>query len=260
MVEIEFNYKGRIIIIQANPDDKMKDILQKIIIKTQKNIDDINCMYGENEINENMSFIELATSEDKQRKKMCIFVDDKINKNKLEQNKNTKKAKNIICPKCKENIRLYFKNYKISLYDCKNNHKIEDILLNEFEKTQNIDESKIICDICKKTNKSETLNNKFFICFSCNINICPLCFSNHDKNHNIIDYEKKQFIFNMHSELFNLYCQECKKDICLKCQKEHNGHKIIYYDEIMPEISNLNEEIQNLKIKIDKYKRDIKEI
>ena len=44
-------------------------------------------------------------------------------------------------------------DYKINIYECKNGHKIENILLNEFEETQNIDRNNIICNICKKNNK-----------------------------------------------------------------------------------------------------------
>ena len=158
-----------------------------------------------------------------------IFVNNKENNKKEIQNKSLKKASNIICPQCKENIRFNINDYKITLYDCKNKHKIEDILLNEFENTLNIDESKIICDICKKNNKSDITNNIFFICLSCQMNICPSCSSSHDKNHKIIDYEKNNFICNLHSDLFNSYCNNCKKDICLICLKnnEHIDHSII---------------------------------
>ena len=38
-------------------------------------------------------------------------------------------------------------NIKKNLFDCKNNHNINNILLNEYE--NNIDISKIICNNCK---------------------------------------------------------------------------------------------------------------
>ena len=43
------------------------------------------------------------------------------------------------------------KEQKINLYGCKNNHKKENIKLDEYMKTQNIDLSKIICARCQKT-------------------------------------------------------------------------------------------------------------
>ena len=58
------------------------------------------------------------------------------------------------------------KDYKIELYECINGHKIENILLNEFEETQNIDLLNIICDICKKNNKSISYNNIFYKCLT----------------------------------------------------------------------------------------------
>ena len=71
-----------------------------------------------------------------------------INKNN-DDNKEELISKDIICPECKENILLDFENYKINLKGCKNNHKINNILFKEFEETQKIDISQIICDICK---------------------------------------------------------------------------------------------------------------
>ena len=46
---------------------------------------------------------------------MTIIVNDEQSENFS----NIEKSKYIICPKCKENIKLLIKDYKISLYDCK---------------------------------------------------------------------------------------------------------------------------------------------
>ena len=56
------------------------------------------------------------------------------------------------------------KNFKINFYGCKNNHKINNIFLNEYEETQKNYLSSILCDLCKKSNKNNTINNEFFIC------------------------------------------------------------------------------------------------
>ena len=93
-------------------------------------------------------------------------------------------------------------------------------MFNEFFDFQKIDESKIICDKCigvDKNKKSEVNNNLFYKCLICNINLCPLCKDKHDKTHNIIDYDQKYFICNLHNESFFSYCNNCKKDICLIC-------------------------------------------
>ena len=71
-------------------------------------------------------------------------------------------------------------DYKIKLFDCKSKHNLENILLNEFEGTQNIDLAQIKCDICKNNNKSNSYNNIFYKCNTCNKNICALRKENHE--------------------------------------------------------------------------------
>ena len=45
------------------------------------------------------------------------------------------------------------------------------------------------------------------------MNLCPLCKSNHDKDHKIINYEQKYFICEEHNKEYNSYCEACKKDL-----------------------------------------------
>ena len=88
----------------------------------------------------------------------------------------------------------------INLLECKNNHKKNNISLEDFEKTQMIDLEKIKCAICKENNKENTYNNEFYKCEEYNINICPLCKLKHNKEHNIINYDKIHYICNKHNE------------------------------------------------------------
>ena len=104
---------------------------------------------------------------DKNGKKINIFVYN--NKNK--DNKKKIISNEIICPECKENILININNYKINLYECKNGHKKENILLNEYENMQKIDISKIVCNNCYKNNNN--INEELYICNKCNINLCP---------------------------------------------------------------------------------------
>ena len=145
------------------------------------------------------------------------------------------KSKNVICPECGEDIRIKIENYKIRLYGCKNGHEIKDIIIEEYENIQGIDISKIKCNKCEN-NKSNTYNNEFYRCIKCKINICPLCKSKHDKNHDIINYENKNYICENHNEVLMKYCNDCKKNICISCSNEHKYHKTIYYDNIIPDI------------------------
>ena len=49
--------------------------------------------------------------------------------NETNENKNviTRKADQVICPKCGEISKMILKNYKISTFDCKKKHKIDNI-------------------------------------------------------------------------------------------------------------------------------------
>ena len=50
---------------------------------------------------------------------------------------------------------INIKDFKIELFNCKNKDINENISFADFEQSQLIDESKIKCDICNNSNKSE---------------------------------------------------------------------------------------------------------
>ena len=96
-----------------------------------------------------------------------------------------------------------------------------------------------------------------YICNKCNMNLCPLCKSNHDKNHKIINYDDKYYICNKHNKEYNSYCAKCNKDICILCEKDHEGHNIKPFSKMIPEISeapNAISEINELLLNIFKTK------
>ena len=225
MAQVEFQYNGIIDIIQCNKDQKMEEICNNFLSKLNLNTNDIKYIYNGGEgkqFDKNMTFDEMANSFDKTRKKMTILV---VNKNNLDKNNILIRSKRIICPECGEDIKIKkIENFKIDLFECKNNHKINNILINDFEKTQMINLKNIKCDICKEKNKSNTDNNEFYKCYECNINICPTCKLKHDAEHNIINYDKIHYICNKHDDKFVNYCNECKKNICLLCEIEHSTH------------------------------------
>ena len=257
MAEIIFNFKGNKTIIQSNKGEKMKNIFDKFISKIQLDKNSIYFLYSGNIVNEELNFEELANKEDKIRNKMIILVNDSTISNDISS---IKKLKNIICPICKENIKLNLEEYKICLSECKNEHEIDKILINKFEETQIIDISKIECEKCKATNKNETYENKFYRCNTCKINICPMCKSSHDKTHKIINYDNKNYICEKHSEAYSLYCKKCKKDICMYCEKEHNNHEIISFGKIFPNIDEIKVKKEKIREKMDKIKYDVKEM
>ena len=257
MSQVKFIFNGENTIIQCNSNEKMKDICQKF--KEKVNIDsNKNIFYsynGQLGIKEESVFEEVANKGDKLRKKMSIIVFENNEQTKEKEN-DIIKSQNIICPICKENILMDIKDYKINLHDCKNNHKIENILLDEFEETQNIDRIQVTCDICKKYNKSISYNNIFYKCNSCNKNICPICKSNHDKSHVIINYDDKFYICDKHNESYISYCETCKLNICILCDK-HKDHKRILFSDILPKKEKLIIKKNRVKEYIDKFNKDI---
>ena len=72
----------------------------------------------------------------------------------------------------------------------------------------------------------------------------------HDKSHYIYDYNEKDFICSKHYDTFNSYCIECKKDICVLCEKKHTYHDLITYGNIVPNIDEYNKQLKTLEKKI----------
>ena len=241
MAEAIFKYNGIDTLILCKIEDKMKDICEKFSIKRQIDINKLIFIYGGGIINLELKYKEIANEIDKQNLKMYILVYDSSS-NILNEKERIIKSKDVICPRCGEICLINFKEYKVTLNNCKNKH--ENILtLNEYENTQNINENRIICNICNKNNKSESYNNRFFRCGTCNKNICLLCREKHNKEHIIIDYENKNYICNKHNESYILYCEDCKKNLCMQCQIEHiKNHILILYTNIIPDIDNIKKE------------------
>ena len=264
MAEVIFNYEGKTIIIQCNINDKMKDIIDKFLIKITNNENNLYYLYNGTITNDNLTFNEQANNIDKDRRKMNIIV---VKKEEVIDIIKEIISKDIICPECKENALMNLDNFRLNFHDCKNNHNINKISFNEFEQTQKMIINKIICDICHIKNKGNSPNNEFYKCNTCNINICQICKNNHDKNHKIIDYDDKNYICQKHNEPFIEYCSTHKKDMCMLCQTEHEGDKIIEFknmlikkEEMLKSMTDLNELIANFKFKINIIKEQIDRI
>ena len=269
MLKVEFQYKGGKTVIQAIEENKMRQICSKFAQKAQLDNNSLYFMYSGNTVNLDLSIAQLINKTDKERKAMSIIAIDHSNES---GNNSIISSPYVICPICKETARFEINKYRIKIYNCKNGHVVDNILLKEFENTQLIDESLIVCDECKKNNKGNTYNKEMYICNKCNKKLCPLCKSSHDKNHIIINYEQKNYICNNHNKEYNSYCETCNKDICLLCKKEHKGHKIILYDEIIQEklmskedlkafinliINSINKKMEMIINKINNVKKNI---
>ena len=106
MAEVQFIYNVVNTTIQCQLNEKMKDICRKF--KDKENLNNLNLHYsysGNLGINGELNFEEIANREDKLRKKMSIIVFDNLIDIK-EQETDIIKSKYIICPECKEHIRI----------------------------------------------------------------------------------------------------------------------------------------------------------
>ena len=255
MAQVVFQYNDVITSILCRENQKISETFNNFAVFKHIDGNEINYYYNGKVISQsdkNLTFNQMANSIDKERKKMNIIV---INNEK--QPEIIFRPKHIICPKCNRNIKMKINNrYNIDLYDCENNHKINNISFDEFEKIQIVNLSKIKCDICK-VNKIKKYNKKFYKCNECNINICLL---NHNQNHIMIDYDKIDYICNKHEEPFTSYCKKCNKNICLICEKDHINHENISLKEIIFVKKDLLIKINEIKNIINIYNENINKI
>ena len=258
MTKVEFNYKGSITIILCQEDEQMEEICKRYANKTLLDLNNKYFLYNGNSINLQLTYSQIINNIDRERKIMSILVYD------LNTTQITNRTSNIInsafpiCPICHENIKLDLLDYKLSLSECKNKHS-KIMLVKDFINSQNIDLSKIICNICHRT-KSESYNNEMFICNTCHIVLCPLCQTNHEKKHKKINYDLKHNICPSHNETFVSYCKSCNINICVRCQKEHMKHDILLFGEIIPDKDELLDKLLDFRKVLDIFNNDIEDI
>ena len=243
-IKIIINFKGNEKNIEINKFTRIGSVLNSYSKEIDKDINNLYFISNGDLINLEKSFSDIC-----EKKEISILVYEYENEN---DNEELKISKNIICPICKEICRIYFKDYKITLNNCKNGHKISKILFEELNNFQKINESKIVCKKCSN-NKNETIDNKFYICLNWNINLCPLCRLNHSKNEKknlIIDYDIKSKVCNEHLERFILHCEKCNNDFCDNC----NHHKVHKNSFLFKYIKKMKVKRDDLRIKIDKLK------
>ena len=255
MEEISISFEGNTESFKCKCNDKKNNSVNKFSKEKNSDEKNINYLYKGKKINKELTSNEQLNQEDKNQKSINTIVNKK---NDEKNNQILILSKEIICPQCKENILLDIKDFKINLQGCKNGHKINNILLHKYEESQKIDSSKIICQECNNTNKYESHNHEFYICCNCSKNLCPLCKSNHDKTHIVINYEDKNYICKKHNESYIKYCETCKENICIICEKKHNNHNIHYLGKILVSREELEESNENLRIVIDKFKYKVK--
>jgi hypothetical protein len=252
MPEVNFVYNGTKTTIICKEKDILKEVFNKFIIKT--NVQNKNIIYCFNgKIADENKTVAQMTKE----KSLTITAHDVDNSPPPIIN-NITQSNEVICPECKSSAFLKIEDYKFNLKCSKNGHIFKNILIKDYLKTQEIDNSKIICSYCKIKNRSNIFNNNnFFRCGTCGGDICQSCTIKHNQNHIIINYDERNYICNNHNEIYTFYCNTCKINICLKCKNSHTKHEMINYVDILINENDIQNHMKDIRKQIDIFKEKI---
>ena len=216
MSKITFVYKRRKYEkIIVNPNTLLSEEINKLSSKLQISLDNLYCVFHGKSMNNTRKRI---SDFKKMNLLIYIFNLEKIKVKKDEQ------LNNLLCPSCEKLVSMTINEGKITLKNCCNNHKLQNLSISLFINLQtNMKGKDNYCFHCKNN-----LNyyNYFYIC-SCNNSICPLCIDEHNKknkNHYQIINNKKFLICEKHNIIFNSFCNKCNKNLCNKCVDEHMEH------------------------------------
>ena len=256
MVDIDFNLNQSHIVIQANLADKFQDVLNKYFQKTLLNPASVAFVVNGKQVDPSTSIQNHMSKLDKDQKKINVLV-IMLESNEAQKEVITK-SEVVICPECKEPCRIAFEDYKIKLYECPNKHERKNINIPIFSDTQKVNESKITCQQCNFKNKGNCPKNEFYRCLTCSKNICLLCKSNHDRSHNIIKYDQKNYICQKHNEPLIKYCTNCGSNICFACEG-HGEHTKIDLTDLIPNMEEKKAFLYEMKTVINSIDLKIKE-
>ena len=174
------------------------------------------------------------------------------------------------CPECSEIVgfKINFENLNISI-ECRNGHNKDKISCTEFQENY-IRPSHIYINNCY--NCFETINeeNYNFKCAICNKLFCSNCIIRHtlqSKHNSKINFIQQNQLCQNHNQKYTMYCQNCKKNICYKCNSSHQDHskKSIFNiipsktqkDSIKTNSNELRKKINEISSLIKDYKEDI---
>ena len=171
------------------------------------------------------------------------------------------------CIKCNEIPQITIDLNNLSLKGiCKKGHISNDLSFTPFNeyclKNQNSLNNK-----CNKYNILFEDIESIFICLNCNKLYCNNCSNFHIKNdnhNNIIKYNNKYAICNLHNSKNISICLDCKINICKECLKLHQNHNTKSLLDIIPNkekkesLNKKNKENENKIQKIIDYLKEIK--
>ena len=211
--------------IIKNPNALISEEIDKFSSTLQISLDNLYCIYNGKSLNNTR----IKISDFKCKNLLINIFNLKKRKVKKDEYLN-----NLLCPSCEKLVSMTINEGKITLKNCCNNHKLQNLSISLFINLQaNIAEKDYYCFNC---NNNLNYYNYFYIC-SCNNFICPLCKDEHNeknKNHYLIINNKKFLICEKHNMLFNSFCNKCNKNLCNKCENEHINHnKNIIFKKII---------------------------
>ena len=255
-IKINFIYKDKKSEFEFAKDDLISNAFSTFTDQYHRKIDGFNYLYnGEKIIN--YEYKKISELNDKDNIiNISVYEKNDLNENSITDGSNMiegiklKISDHIICPRCKKMSEIDINNFKICIKNCDNKHSMPELYMNDFINTQYIDESKIICNECKKSEKelSKLLSQKKkepikLLQCSCGITICQSCFPGHKekqekqandgKKHFSVDYQDKDYFCFEHNTMFTAFCHKCKKNICNKCEGEHNKHRIEIFKKMI---------------------------
>ena len=253
MSKITFVYKGNDFIVHCNKKAKLSSIIETYYNKSLIPRNTIYFICNGDLVDEEMTEDKIPISDDN-KKKILVYDYNAPGKDEII------KSNEVICKTCKESAKIEINNYTISLYGCKNGHKIDNIKFSDFNQTQLINISRINCGFCKQKNMANSYNKQFCRCLTCKKNICILCKEKHPSDHNIINYNQKNYICEEHGEYYHSYCYECEKNMCTSCENLHSNHANESFGTLINDRNSLIHESEKLRTYIDELNLIISDI
>ena len=248
--KISFCYEKGSIEIQCSIEEEMKKIFQKYVNKINSNVNNFDFFYERKKISNDSTMLKLTGNRNK--KNIIVFVE--------------RKSKIIKCPKCICNDTIIkIENFRLQFDGCKYKNS-ETIIFDDYEKSQEIDFSKIKCSKsgCKNNVKDDP--DDFYKCIDCTtINnrttyYCSKCNNKHTTNHRRIKYDEKNYYCEEHCKKLMNYCGSCDKDLCEDCKNDHNNHSIITYESMEEKTKNIRDNINKIKKSISDLEHVVENI
>ena len=256
-INVSFIYASKRFDVKCTKKDTIREIIQQFINKYNKDskIRDYNFIY------EGIPIKPDSYDEPIEKNELFGGEDDFI----ILAEKN---IKIINCPECNYgDCVVNLKDYATVFYNCQHCH-LKISTYDKYFQDQIYYPERIICIDCQKTGK---INPLIFQCLTCSQksnrvkSVCQECTKkNHlSLNHEVINYEDKNYYCWKHIQKMTKFCFECKKNLCEKCAKDHSNvkenekHHIKNFDSLIPEENEIND-LKNSLDKIKIYMADLK--